>query len=189
MSPGPGDGKILHLPEEHDLRLSALYHQTDAPQPPPGVEQRILAAAREAADEAVRQRQTRRRRQVPLPLAALLLVLAGLLPLLLWYGYQGGFTYPGQAPGPVPLVEEAPPAPEAPAPEPEPQEEDSAREPSPAELELAAIGDLIESGRDAEAWERFGAFRRTFPEHRIPDALLDELAGVRTRLLDSAGGR
>ena len=185
MSSGPGDGKVLHLPEEHDLYLSALYQQTDAAAPPADLEQRILNAAREAAEETVRQRQTRRRRRVPLPLAAFLLVLAGLLPLLLWYGYQGGFEYP-TAFAPIPRESSAPGAPVV---EPEPESlADPDPEPTPAERELAAIGALIESGRDAEAWERFGEFRRTHPEQRIPDALLDELAGVRARLLDAAGG-
>lgn len=188
MSPGRGDGKVLHLPEEHDLHLSALYHQTEAPQPPPGLEQRILNAAREAAEEVVRRRQTRRGRQVPLPLAAFLLVVALLLPLLLWYGYQGGFTYPWSVPTAGTVEESVAPIPTSEVPEPV-EPEDKASGPSPQEQELAAIQSLIESGEDAEAWEHFRDFRMTFPQHRIPDALLDELAGVRTRLLEDAGGR
>lgn len=189
MSPGRGDGKVLRLPEEHDLHLSALYHQTEAPQPPPGLEQRILNAAREAAEEAVRQRQARRGRQVPLPLAAFLLVAALLLPLLLWYGYQGGFSYPWAMPTAGPVEESVAPTLTPDVPEPVEREEDNAAGPSPQEQELAAIQALIESGADGEAWERFIDFRMTFPQHRIPDALLDELAGVRTRLLEDAGGR
>lgn len=189
MNPGRGDGKVLRLPEEHDLHLSALYHQTEAPQPPPGLEQRILNAAREAAEEVARRRQTRRGRQVPLPMAALLLVAALLLPLLLWYGYQGGFTYPWSVPTAGPVEEPVAPIPPPDVPEPVEPEEDNVAEPSPQEQELAAIQALIESGEDAEAWERFSDFRMTFPQHRIPDALLDELAGVRTRLLEEAGGR
>lgn len=190
MSTGRGDGKVLRLPEEHDLHLSALYHQTEAPQPPPGLEQRILNAAREAAEEAVRQRQARRGRQVPLPLAALLLVAALLLPLLLWYGYQGGFTYPWSVPTAGPVEEPVAPIPTPDVPESVEPEEDNATGPSsPQEQELAAIQALIESGADAEAWDRFIDFRMTFPQHRIPDALLDQLAGVRTRLLEDAGGR
>ncbi|MFN2337991.1 MAG: hypothetical protein ABR544_03360 [Gammaproteobacteria bacterium] len=190
MSPGRGEGKVLRLPEEHDLHLSALYHQTEAPQPPPALEQRILHAAREAAEEAVRQRQTRRGRQVPLPLAALLLVASLLLPLLLWYGYQGGFTYPWSVPAAGPPVEESvAPIPAPDVPEPVEPREDNAAGLSPQEQELVAIQALIESGADAEAWERFSDFRMSFPQQRIPDALLDELAGVRRRLLEDAGGR
>ncbi len=188
MTPGRGDGKVLRLPEEHDLHLSALYHQTEAPQPPPGLEQRILNAAREAADEVARQRQTRRGHQVPLPLAALLLVAALLLPLLLWYGYQGEFSYPWSVPTAGPVEEPVAPIPAPEFPEPVAPPEDNATEPSPQEQELAAIQALIQSGDDAEAWKRFRDFRMSFPQHRIPDALLDELAGVRTRLLEEAGG-
>lgn len=181
-----GSGKVIPLPEEHDLHLSALYHQTEAPRPGPELEQRILTAAREAAAEAARQRQARSRRRVPLPLAALLLVAAGLLPLLLWHAYQGGFHRPPVLPVAEPVEGPAASPPEPALPEP-PLREEAAAGSSPEERELAAIQGLIEAGRDAEAWARFGDFRTRFPDHRIPDALLDRLAEVRLRLLEAAG--
>lgn len=180
-------GKVIPLPEEHDLHLSALYHQTEAPRPGPDLEQRILTAAREAAAEAARQRQARSRRRVPLPLAALLLVAAGLLPLLLWHAYQGGFHHPPLLPAAAPVEGQAASPPEPALPEPPPRREEGAAESSPEERELVEIHDLIEAGRDAEAWARFGDFRMRFPDHRIPDALLDRLAEVRLRLLEAGG--
>jgi hypothetical protein len=188
---GRDDAKIIRLPEEHDLQLSALYHQTEAPRPPAGLEQRILEAARQAAAETLRRKQSLTRRQVPLPLAAALLVLVGLAPLLLWHGYQAGYL--GQAPAPVPAAledEAGPPADEGlPVPESPERVEPVPEALAPAVQELLAIQALIETGRDAEAWERFMAFRMEFPGHRIPDALLDQLAEVRTRLLEDPGGR
>lgn len=181
----PGAGKVIHLPEEHDLHLSALYHQTEAPQPGPELERRILAAAREAAEEEARRRQARSRRRVPLPLAALLLVMAGLLPLLLWHAYQGGFDRPQALPAPT--DEPAPPRPEPSRPESPPPLDAGSLALSPEEQELVVIRELIESGQDAEAWARFGDFRQRFPDHRIPDALLDQLAEVRLRLREAAG--
>jgi hypothetical protein len=188
------DGKIIPLPDEHDLHLSTLYHQTDAPPPSPVVEQRILAAARTAAEETLRRRRSPDRRRVPLPLASALLVLAGLAPLLLWHGYQGGLTrQPPVTAMPQPPLEtagdsELPLSPAAP-PVPEPAQETStepAAASTPGRQELQVIEALIQAGRDAEAWERFGVFRRSFPEQRVPEALLDELAAVRARLLVAA---
>lgn len=180
---GRGDGKIIHLPEEHDLQLSALYHQTDAPRLPASLEQRVLDAAREAAAATVERKHSLHRRKVPLPLAAFLLVIAGLAPLLLWHGYQGGFS--SHSPVSSPLVGEEveidPPTESLPTPDPQAS--------SPELQELLAIQALIESGRDGEAWERFTAFRMEFPTQRIPDALLDQLAGVRSRLLEAPDGR
>ena len=176
-----GDGKVIHLPEEHDLHLSALYHQTDAPQPSPALEQRILSAAREAAENQARARQAQGRRRVPLPLAALLLVASGLLPLLFWHGYQGGFS-PARSPAPAAVEQVQVPMEPPPA-----LLEEEAGEPLPEALELQAIQDLIAAGEDAEAWARFNAFRGNFPGHRIPDDVLDQLADVRMRLLEDGG--
>lgn len=190
---GRGDGKIIHLPEEHDLQLSALYHQADAPRPSASLEQRILVTARQAAAEAIQRKQSLSRRRVPLPLAAALLVVAGLAPLLLWHGDQGGFSRHTPEPA-LPLavedgIEPAPPADEVPLLEPQDEAGPGPEPASPETQELMAIQALIEAGRDVEAWERFTAFRTEFPAHRIPDALLDQLAGVRARLLEAPGGR
>lgn len=186
---GPDAGKVIQLPEEHDLQLSALYHQSDAPHPPAGLEQRILAAARDAAVETVQRKRSLARRRVPLPLAAALLVVTGLAPLLLWHDYQGGFARHADAPAQTVDAEPAPFVPADAGPEPVSQEApEPAETPAPETLELRAIEALIESGRDAEAWEHFSAFRVRYPDQRIPDELLDRLAGVRLRLLEAAGG-
>lgn len=211
MSVGQPSSKVTYLPDEHDRQLAALYGQTDAEQPADAIDRRILAAARAAAVENKTKPSVARRR-VPLSLAATILVMVGLVPLLLWnLQLRNDRVAELVAPPVRPIPAEAeskaqqqdvmpaarqkameaapdtvlslppqstPPAVEEASPEP--------GVPSPEQQRLDEISALIAAGQDARAWQQFHDFRREYAGYRIPDDLLNELAGVRARLLERA---
>lgn len=188
----PDRGNITRLPEEHDRQLSVLYRQTMPGDPPPALDQEILGAARQAAEAAARDRKRKpvRRRRVPLPLATVVLVSMILAPLLVWNAYlrerPGAAVTPetqATAPGSGPVLQDSATSPSPGEVLPAPRQEMPS---DPEDPRLVEIRALLAEGKDALAWERVGDLRRHFPDVRIPDDLLDELAAARARLLEQA---
>lgn len=210
MSQEDQPSNVTRLPDEHDRHLSSLYRQVPTEEPPPALDTRVLEAARKAAEpQVVESKPKLLKRRVPLSVAAVCLVAAGLIPILVIDVEQQLVTEGLIAPpdagksqaeaafqeGPADAAKARSPA--APARELERQElrapglaepdlaaDAPAAVSSAAQQELLAIKQLLAAGRTREAWQRFATFRHNFPDERVPDDVLTALGEARDALVN-----
>jgi hypothetical protein len=160
------------MAEERDPQVSRRYRELGGEEPPPALDQAILAASRRSA-------LSRRRWYVPLAVAAAAVLAVGIA--LHVERERPATAVPAEAPRdarePQPRAEgrskeernEAREAPAAPAVVPQTAPAARVMSDDAPERLLERIAELRKQGRHEEADKALEDFRRRYPDYRIPD--------------------
>ncbi|HEX6317704.1 MAG TPA: hypothetical protein VFZ84_02435 [Burkholderiales bacterium] len=163
------------MAEERDPLVSRRYRELGAEEPPPALDEAILAASRQAA-------APRRRWYVPLAAAAVAVLGIGVaLHVQREQPEPEAVTAPSEAKeAPRALKRESVPA--APPAQPQAERQESRMQERAAdavhdspERVLERIAALRKQGRHEEADKALAEFRRRYPDYRIPEEMREKI--------------